>query len=408
MKSQFAFRWATLAIVMSTWMSTAWGGGLLGGDGNDTGSVAVGYQSLATTDTVAIGSEARSENSNSVAIGSNANTGNRTRNTAIGSSATIGYGASNSVAIGEHSTTSRNDDVSIGAAGQTRTLSNLTDGTDAHDAVNKGQLDSAIAGISGGVSAEEAQKMADTAQSNAVSAANGHTDTEINNVLNSGRSTAKGGFSIGEDAQATGDYSTSTGIYARATGPGSTATGTNALASGMNSTATGISAYATADNSTATGPGTRAEGNSSTATGAMAYATGVDSTATGHLSFARGKNSVALGANAVAKKDNEVNIGIWAVIGSGGAANTQTGTRTLSGLSDGVNSDEAVNKGQLDTAKASAISEANKYTGDEIGNLDTKAQGYATTAQTAANKHTDDEIGKLDTKAQGYATTAQT
>ncbi|EBD5093882.1 hypothetical protein CW583_12550 [Salmonella enterica] len=248
--------------------------------------------------------------------------------------------------------------------------------------------------VSGGVSAEEAQRMADTARDDAVTEAKAHTDTEISKVLESGRSTVRNGFAMG--------------LIAEATGLGSTATGSNTIASGLNGTATGMAAQATADNSTATGAGAHAEGNSSTATGVHAYATGVGSTATGSLSFARGKNSVALGANAFARKDNEVNIGIWDMAPSGGTAGSQTGTRTLSGLSDGVNSDEAVNKGQLDTAKASAISEANKHTDNEIGKLDTKAQGYATTAQTAANKHTDDEIGKLDTKAQGYATTAQT
>ncbi|EAN9926952.1 hypothetical protein EUY51_05135, partial [Salmonella enterica] len=231
--------------------------------------------------------------------------------------------------------------------------------------------------VSGGVSAEEAQRMADTARDDAVTEAKAHTDTEISKVLESGRSTVRNGFAMG--------------LIAEATGLGSTATGSNTIASGLNGTATGMAAQATADNSTATGAGAHAEGNSSTATGVHAYATGVGSTATGSLSFARGKNSVALGANAFARKDNEVNIGIWDMAPSGGTAGSQTGTRTLSGLSDGVNSDEAVNKGQLDTAKASAISEANKHTDNEIGKLDTKAQGYATTAQTAANKHTDDE-----------------
>ncbi|EIB9351282.1 YadA-like family protein [Salmonella enterica] len=120
--------------------------------------------------------------------------------------------------------------------------------------------------------------------------------------------------------------------------------------------------------------------------------------ATGDSAKAEGKNSVALGAYSQAKNANEVNIGIW-------SGETQTDTRTLSGLKDGVNPDEAVNKGQLDTAKASAISEANKYTDDEIGKLDTKAQGYATTAQTAANKYTDDTVSKVNEKVLKDANT---
>ncbi|EMO0764564.1 YadA-like family protein [Salmonella enterica] len=40
------------------------------------------------------------------------------------------------------------------------------------------------------------------------------------------------------------------------------------------------------------------------------------------------------------------------------------------------------------------MSTANKHTDDEIGKLDTKAQGYATSAQNAANKYTDDTAKK--------------
>ncbi|EKT1766675.1 hypothetical protein QDX92_004338, partial [Salmonella enterica] len=302
------------------------------------GEVTIGDNPMASPYGVAIGSEAKASGSGSVAIGAGADSkenlgisvGENT--TAMGESSVV-IGASGiaegkqSVALGANSRAKNDNEVNIGIWSNdglklygTRTLSGLSAGTKDDEAVNKKQLDTAIASISGGVSAEEAQKMADTAQNNAVTEAKTHTDTEINKVLKSGSSTANNGFSIGDNAQATST--------------GSTATGNNAIASGMNSTATGISANAKGDNSIATG--------------AYAYATGVDSTATGNQSIARGKNSVALGANAVAKNDNEVNIGIWTT-GPGGVYNTQTGTRTLSGLSDGVNPDEAVNKGQLDT-----------------------------------------------------------
>ncbi|EJR4305558.1 hypothetical protein NX413_005112, partial [Salmonella enterica] len=298
------------------------------------------------------------------------------------------------MALGANSRAKNDDEVNIGIWSNdglklygTRTLSGLSAGTKDDEAVNKKQLDTAIASISGGVSAADAQKMADTAQSDAVTTANEHTDTEISKVLNSGSSTTKNAFSIGQDATATGEISTATGQNAQATGNGSTATGQSAIA---------------------TGPG-------STATGQNAQATGNGSTATGQSAQAKGKNSVALGANSVADKDNQVSIGQKITDATTGAVSYIT--RTLSNLTDGTDAHDAVNKGQLDTAKASAISEANKHTDDEIGRLDTKAQGYATTAQSeaekytdnaksdaisTANKHTDDEIGRLDTKAQGY------
>ncbi|EFR6822106.1 hypothetical protein HYF16_003865 [Salmonella enterica] len=315
-------------------------------------STAVGMESQSHGfNSTAVGQQAKAHADNSTAVGQNT-LASKTGSTAIGINAkSINV---NSVALGTDSVTDHDNQVSIGqkitdvATGAvsyiTRTLSNLTDGTDAHDAVNKGQLDSAIAGISSGVSAEEAQKMADTAQHNAVTEAKTHTDTEINKVLNSGSSTVTDGFAIGKNALATGDASTSTGSGAVAFG----------------------------DASVATGAGSEATGTSSIATGWVSQAVGDYSIATGDSAKAEGKNSVALGAYSQAKNANEVNIGIW-------SGETQTDTRTLSGLKDGVNPDEAVNKGQLDTAKASAISEANKYTDDEISKLDTKAKGYTDT-----------------------------
>ncbi|EBM0568066.1 hypothetical protein DP643_27405, partial [Salmonella enterica] len=191
-------------------------------------------------------------------------------------------------------------------------------GTKDDEAVNKKQLDTAIASISGGVSAADAQKMADTAQSDAVTTANEHTDTEISKVLNSGSSTTKNAFAIGQDATATGEISTATGQNAQATGNGSTATGQAAIA---------------------TGPG-------STATGQNAQATGNGSTATGQSAQAKGKNSVALGANSVADKDNQVSIGQKITDATTGAVSYIT--RTLSNLTDGTDAHDAVNKGQLD------------------------------------------------------------
>ncbi|EBE4456233.1 hypothetical protein FHD89_24905, partial [Salmonella enterica] len=150
-------------------------------------STAVGMESQSYGfNSTAVGQQAKAHADNSTAVGQNT-LASKTGSTAIGLNAqSINV---NSVALGTDSVTDHDNQVSIGqkitdaATGAvsyiTRTLSNLTDGTDAHDAVNKGQLDKAIASISGGVSAADAQKMADTAQSDAVTTANKHTDDEI-------------------------------------------------------------------------------------------------------------------------------------------------------------------------------------------------------------------------------------
>ncbi|EGT3611510.1 hypothetical protein FAP59_18155 [Morganella morganii] len=134
--------------------------------------------------------------------------------------------------------------------------------------------------------------------------------------------------------------------------------------------------------------------------GNVLTAVGIDSYAAGKEAKALGENSVALGAKSRADNANEMNIGVWTFIRTEETAEepdnpqfrsgpfvqgeyVQTGTRLLSGLSDGVKADDAVNKGQLDA-------------------LDTRARSYAGKAQEAAvseaNKYTDTEIGKSEAK----------
>ncbi|EDT6434356.1 hypothetical protein WP66_004757, partial [Salmonella enterica subsp. enterica] len=296
------------------------------------GEVTIGNNASASPYGVAIGDDANASGSGSggVAIGGSASV-KKNLGIAVGelteargeSSVVIGaFGIADgkqSVALGANSRAKNDDEVNIGIWSNdglklygTRTLSGLSAGTKDDEAVNKKQLDTAIASISGGVSAADAQNMADTAQSDAVTTANEHTDTEISKVLNSGSSTTKNAFAIGQDATATGEISTATGQNAQA----------------------------------------------------------------------KGKNSVALGANSVADKDNQVSIGQKITDATTGAVSYIT--RTLSNLTDGTDAHDAVNKGQLDTAKSDAISTANKYTDSSITGL--KLDEKLSTADSNAQK----------------------
>ncbi|EGT3611706.1 hypothetical protein FAP59_19235 [Morganella morganii] len=134
---------------------------------------------------------------------------------------------------------------------------------------------------------------------------------------------------------------------------------------------------------------------------------GTDSYAAGKESKATGVNSIALGANSRAKDANEMNIGIWSKVPSETTPEqpvnrlfrsapvvqeeyVQTGTRLLSGLSDGKKDDDAVTKKQLDEvdktaservarARKEAVTEANKYTDETTSAASKKVLGEANT-----------------------------
>ncbi|MEB5484342.1 YadA-like family protein [Burkholderia pseudomallei] len=111
------------------------------GDGSTalgSNAVASGVGSVAT----GAGSVASGANSSAYGTGSNA--------TGAGSVA-IGQGAtasgSNSVALGTGSVASEDNTVSVGSAGSERRITNVAAGVNATDAVNVGQLNSAVSGI---------------------------------------------------------------------------------------------------------------------------------------------------------------------------------------------------------------------------------------------------------------------
>ncbi|WZX60348.1 YadA C-terminal domain-containing protein [Salmonella enterica subsp. diarizonae serovar 58:r:z53] len=96
-----------------------------------------------------------------------------------------------------------------------------------------------------------------------------------------------------------------------------------------------------------------------------------------------------------------MNIGVWSDV-------TQTQTRTLSGLSAGVNDDEAVNMKQLKDAVTTADGHTDlKITAlnldAKLSDADTNAKGYASDAQSAAIQHSDTNLAT----AKGYADTVK-
>ncbi len=83
---------------------------------------------------------------NAVAIGQGATVA-ATRGTAVGQAASVT--ADNAVALGQGSVADRADTVSVGSAGNERQIANVAAGTQATDAVNKGQLDRGVVSANG-------------------------------------------------------------------------------------------------------------------------------------------------------------------------------------------------------------------------------------------------------------------
>ena len=167
-------------------------------------------------------------------------------------------------------------------------------------------------------------------------------------------STADFGIAMGSDAVAWGSHSIAIGSQTLANGQNAVSIGglyncdgwfcipQATAADGMNATALGVGAHAFADNSLALGAIAQALGTGSIAMGSFARSWTDNSIAIGTNSWVMSSNSVALGAESLATRDNTVSVG-----------NEWFGTtRQITGVADGTEGNDAVNKSQLDTVSA--------------------------------------------------------
>jgi autotransporter adhesin len=130
---------------------------------------------------------------------------------------------------------------------------------------------------------------------------------------------------------------------------GAVSSGAHAVAAGANARATGVNAVAAGANATA-------GGNNATALGAAANASA--------------DSSVALGHGSVADRANTVSVGV-------------TGQeRQITNVAAGTQPTDAVNFGQLQQSMDGAVSQANRYTDDQIRTV--RRDGYGGTASALA------------------------
>ncbi len=111
---------------------------------------AIGYKATITADnSTAVGANSQIHSANSVAIGANSYVASGAEGgVAVGENAKVLSGATNSVALGKDSIASEPNTVSVGSPGNERRITNVADGVNSTDAVNKGQLDAVSSRVS--------------------------------------------------------------------------------------------------------------------------------------------------------------------------------------------------------------------------------------------------------------------
>ncbi|MBR7983205.1 YadA-like family protein [Burkholderia cenocepacia] len=290
--------------------------------------------------------------------------------------------ANNSVALGDSTLADRANTVSVGAVnnrdGQsfTRQIVNVAAGTQDNDAVNVGQMKTALS-----------TKV---------------DDTYIKIGTTGGPAAVSGnGIAIGGGTSATSAAAVAIGNSASATGTSSVALGnTSAAVGGNNATAVGAGTSASATWTTALGSLAQADGASATAIGAQSHATGRRSIALGITASSTGDQAVAIGYGAVADRDFTVSVG------------STTQQRQITNMAAGTNDTDAVNVGQmnagLSTTNASiaatntALSTTNASLSTTNATLSTTNSSLSTTNATLSTANS--QIASL----QGDMTAAKT
>lgn len=204
----------------------------------------------------------------------------------------------------------------INAGGST--ITNVAAGTNATDAVNLSQLQTAQAAATthyysvndGGTPGENYNNDGATGMDSLAAG--------VGNAAGGSQSTA-----VGISNHAGGDSSTAVGFGNMVTGLSATAVGSVNLASGWAVTTMGNSNTAAGDRAVALGSGNNALGQSATAMGTANFAAGDFSTALGTNSSASGASATAMGHFASAGLDDAV------AIGNNASANAQVGDVAL-------------------------------------------------------------------------------
>ena len=319
------------------------------------------------TNAVAIGTGAKANRDNSVALGGGSTTdiaGTKQTSYTLPSGVVAAWEGGNNTLPG--------DVVSFGSAGYERQLKNVAPGEVSEhstDAINGSQL-AAIA--------------------NQLS----HKYVSINsndnpNKDNSGAK-ANNSIAIGPNASTdnTATSSVAIGDGANTTGRSTVALGLSAQATSANATALGANSIASQDDTVAVGHGSKATDGNASAFGADAIASNIESTAIGHGTAASGASSTALGSRAKAAGTAGVGIGMLAnatkdySIAIGGESSSTADNSIAIGRKSSVSENDGIaigTRSNASAAKSIAIGDgASATTADGV------AIGSKSVASTAA------------------------
>ncbi|HEP6425748.1 TPA: YadA-like family protein [Burkholderia cenocepacia] len=272
--------------------------------------------------------------------------------------------ADNSVALGTSSLADRANTVSVGAVNNrdgssfTRQIVNVAAGTQDNDAVNVGQMNTALS------------KKVD--------------DTFIQ---------VKSGSYATNAPAAAGNGATAIGANASAMGMSAIALGGNTVASQTDAIAIGTLSSATGNSSIAIGISAKVAGAGSIALGRVSAATADGASALGNGASATHSNSVALGNQSSTTRDNSVSVGSAAL------------QRQITNLAAGEADTDAVNVRQMNAGLSTtnaAIAATNTALSTTNATLSTTNASLSTTNATLSTANT--QIASL----QGDMTAAKT
>ena len=332
-----------------------------------TGVNTSGADNDSVTNAIAIGTGAKANRDNSVALGGGSTTDKAGTKQ---SSYTLSNGITATWAGGDK--TLEGDVVSFGAEGYERQLKNVAPGevsATSTDAINGSQLAAIVDQI--------AYKYVSI------------NSTDTPNKDNTGAK-ANNSIAIGPNASTdnTATSSVAIGDGANTTGRSTVALGLSAQATSANATALGANSIASEDDTVAVGHGAKATDGNASAFGADAIASNIESTAIGHGTAASGASSTALGSRAKAAGTAGVGIGLLAnatkdySIAIGGESSSTADNSIAIGRKSSVSENDGIaigTRSNASAAKSIAIGDgASATTADGV------AIGSKSVASTAA------------------------